>query len=325
MVSIPLSALKTIAVKLLNVSANRVSNAFGGDTLLLDPAARLPKVKRLYELAKSKQWNYSDFEAKARDDDLSQLTVPERVAISRVMSQLYYGERGALLTSSQLAAMVPDQESSAFLTTQCFDEARHMEVFSTMANRLDQLHPINPFLQILLTDLLRTNFLIEKLIGMNLLIEGLALSVFHHMIKVFGDHPRLQGAFDRNLIVEPLEAIVRDESRHVGFGMIYLPEIAQKLSMRQKMRIKGRQLLWMALMYGSVKYHEKDAALLGIHYVDILTKILDDHGRRTEEMGLSVVLSGGKLHHLIPVFDGIINTILQQNIEVRHFEGFQAA
>jgi hypothetical protein len=325
MVSIPLSVLKTVAVKLLNVGANSVSNAFGGDTLLLDPSIRLPKVKRLYELAKTNQWNYADYEARARADDLSALTQEERVAISRVISQLYYGERGALLTSSQLATMVPDQESSAFLTTQCFDEARHMEVFSRMASRLDQLHPVNPFLQLLLTDLLRTTSVVEKMIGMNLLVEGLALSVFHHMLKIFKNHPRLQSAFDKALIVEPVEAIVRDESRHVGFGMIYLPELAKDLSMRQRIQVKGRQLLWMALMYGSVKFHEKDAALLGLSYVDILQKILEDHGRRTEEMGLSIVLSGGNLHHLIPVFDGIINTLLQNQVVVQQFDNYQAA
>lgn len=325
MVSIPLSVLKNVAIRLLNVSANRVSNSLGGETLLLDPTVRLPKINRLYELAKDNQWNYSDYEARARKDDLTQLTKEERVAISRVVSQLYYGERGALLTSSQLATMVPDQESSAFLTTQSFDEARHMEVFARMASRLDQLHPVNPFLQLLLTDLLRTTSLIEKMIGMNLLVEGLALSVFHHLIKVFKSHPRLQTAFDQVLIVEPVEAIVRDESRHVGFGMLYLPELAKKLSMRQRLQVKGRQLLWLALLYGSVKYHEKDAALVGLSYVDILTKILGDHEKRVQEMGLSVVLSGGKLHHLIPVFDAIINTVLQQEIVVQQFDGLQAA
>lgn len=325
MVSIPLSMLKNVAIRLLNVSANRVSNSFGGDSLLLDPAVRLPKINRLYELAKDNQWNYSDYEKRAREDDLTQLTNEERVAFSRVVSQLYYGERGALLTSSQLATMVPDQESSAFLSTQCFDEARHMEVFARMAMRLDQLHPVNPFLQLLLTDLLRTNSLIEKMIGMNLLVEGLALSVFHHLIKVFKAHPRLQTAFDQVLIVEPVEAIVRDESRHVGFGMLYLPELAKKLTMRQRIQVKARQLLWLALLYGSVKYHEKDAALVGLSYVDILTKILRDHEGRVKEMGLSIVLSGGNLHHLIPVFDAIINTILQQEIIIQRFDGLHAA
>lgn len=324
--AISLELLKTTALTLLRFGAHGVSNMFGGDTLLLNPETRLSKIERLYELAKRDQWNYSDMlKDKAYQSDLTLLTPEERTAIARIVSQLYYGERGALLISSQLTTMVPDQESAAFLTTQCFDEARHMEVFYRIAAELDQLHPVNPFLQLMLTDLLRTDNIVEKLIGMNLLVEGLALSVFHHILSVFEKHPRLQGAFESSLIIEPLKSIVRDESRHVGFGVLYLPELVKKLSWRQKQVIRARQLIWLALLYGSTKYHEKDSALMGLSYMEVLKKVFADHAQRGEEMGLSVVVQGTSIHRLIPAFNSIIDTVLQHHVVVQEFPTSKAA
>ena len=327
MLELPLTVVKALASRSMRVAAGRVSTMFSGDLLRPGPEVRLPRVDRLYELAKRDQWNYTDLRAKdERGIDDSLLLPAEREAVARVVSQLYYGERGALLISSQLAAMVPDSESSAFLTSQSFDEARHMEVFSGMARDLHELAPINPCLQVLLSDLLQTRHLADKLLGMNLLVEGLALSVFHHMLLVFSRHPRIQGAFGREVIVEPIENIVRDESRHVGFGVLYLPELVKGLSFRRKAELMARQLGWMALMYGSVKLHEKDSALLGLSFTSVLTKVLEDHQRRAEEMGLSVVLGGRGVHHLLPVLDSLVNTVFRQHIEVADIDpGREAA
>lgn len=267
----------------------------------------IEKLHRLYENAKRDQWNASQlFHHEITQDEILNLDEVEKDALSSLLSQFYYGERAAMIVSSQLVAMVDDIDAANFLTTQCVDEARHMEVFDKLASVAGGLKEINPFLRLLLADILRSP-LIEKTIGMNLLIEGLALSSFHHMVKTWESHPKMK---KNKLVIEPIEAIIRDESRHVGFGVLYLPKLAHNIGFIRRTRIKMRQMLWFALMYGSVKYHQQDTERLGLCFSDVLTKVINDHNERFKEMGLNVVVGGKKIESLFPFFDRIVNKIM---------------
>ena len=292
----------------LTDAINGVVNRLGGSAFQITPEVKYQRVHRLYENAKRDQWNAS--ERVPRGDTLPSegLSELERGAICRVFSQLYYGERGAQIISGQLSTMVRDNEASKFLASQCMDEARHVEVFESLLLRIDKVYPMNPFLNALLTDMMRTDRVEEKLIGMNLLVEGLALSVFKFTVKLFEREARFQNDVGVH-VYEALKLILKDESRHVGFGVVYLPELLRGLPKRRLAELQARQLAWMTLLFGSTRYHKRDSAIVGIPYVDILADILEDHQARVAEMGVEGLVTGAQLSKLIPTVDRMLDRV----------------
>jgi len=290
----------------LATAANRVVDALGGNSFQINPVVRYRKVHRLYENAKRDQWNAAVKMPGKGSLDAGGLCDEEVKAICRLFSQLYYGERGAQVISGQLCTMAPDNEAAKFLSTQCMDEARHVEVFERLLTRMDGIYPMNPFLNALLTDMKRTNKLEEKLIGMNLLVEGLALSVFKFSLKLFDMDPRYQSEVGEN-VYEAIRLILKDESRHVGFGMLYLPDLLRALPAWRVRELEARQLVWMGLLFGSVRYHKRDADIVGIPYIDILADILQDHEKRVEEMGVKGIVTGAQLAQFVPMIDEVLD------------------
>jgi hypothetical protein len=289
-------------------AVNRAVDAFGGHTFQITPEVHYRKVQRLYENAKRDQWNAAVNLPGEDPLDPGELSPVEVTAICRLFSQLYYGERGAQVISGQLCTMAPDNEAAKFLSSQCMDEARHVEVFERLLTRMDGIYPMNPFLNALLTDMKRTNKLEEKLVGMNLLVEGLALSVFKFAVKLFDTDPRYRSEVGHQ-VHESIRMILRDESRHVGFGMLYLPDLIRALPARRVRELEARQLVWMGLLFGSVRYHKRDAAIVGIPYVDILADILRDHEKRVQEMGVSGIVTGKQLAQYVPVIDEVLDRV----------------
>jgi hypothetical protein len=136
------------------------------------------------------------------------------------ISQFLHGEQGALLVSSQLVSCAPTYDAKLYASSQTFDEARHVEVF----NRYLQEHvkinyPINRHLKALMDKILTDERWDLKFIGMQLIIESLALAAFHVQQAMAAD-PLL-----RNII----GLVVRDEARHVAFGVNYMEQFVKSL------------------------------------------------------------------------------------------------
>jgi len=289
-----------------------VTKALENPKLALPATSHNPKIHRLYQKAKKGQW---DFE-KERDfpetcDEINEwlgITNEVRLAAARAFSSFYYGEHGAKLISAQLTVIAPTNEAAKFLSTQTMDEARHMEVFEGILGFIDEIHPINPFLNAFLGDILRVKHFEDKLVGMNLLVEGLALSAFQMVVKNFkpGINCSEQGY---KAIGAPIERIIRDESRHVGFGVLMLPEMLSKLSRRRKIALRVRQLGWLALLYGSVKYHQKDLETIGLDYMKLLDDLITDHEQRVVECGGEALISTNLMKSIIPAIDKIVDRV----------------
>jgi hypothetical protein len=136
--------------------------------------------------------------------------------------QLVVGERCALAASSGLINAAPDEASKRFLATQTLDEARHVEVFTQRLYDLGVkkadlestiLHFANPnlikFAEVLLDKVHRRDF-IAGVVGQNIVLEGMAFSVFEMM-----------QAMNREMnpkFAHVLTGTIADERRHVGFG-----------------------------------------------------------------------------------------------------------
>jgi len=201
------------------------------------------RIKKLYELGKELNWNGSidldwsnslkkgeppiKAELIARmEGPLAALPEEERLEYMRhdqawALSQFLHGEQGAMLVASQLVSCAPTYQAKLYAASQTFDEARHVEVF---AKYLQQIHgleyPINKNLKSLIDKTLSDERWDLKFIGMQIVIEGLALAAFQ-TTKETSNCPLL-----RQLV----HYVIRDEARHVTFGVNYLQEFLQTLS-----------------------------------------------------------------------------------------------
>jgi len=290
-----------------------ILDSFGGKKFQLSPEVQNARIANLYTKAKRDQWNLDDQDYFPETDtgDLNEwlgITDEVRIAAARTFSSFYYGEQGAKIISAQLSTMAPTAEASKFLATQTMDEARHVETFERILLLIGGIQPINPFLNALLSDIDRSSSLAEKLLGMNLLIEGLALSAFKATIAALRPGVNISEQGYRALVA-PIENIIRDESRHVGFGVLFLPEVLSKLNRLQKTKLRMRQAFWLALLYGSVKYHQADQELIGINYLKLLKEVIEDHERRLRDCGGDAFISTDLMKTMVPKMDKVFDTV----------------
>src|SRR5438876_8811854 len=95
------------------------------------------------------------------------------------ISQFMHGEQGALICASKIVQTVPDMDSKFYAATQVMDEARHVEAFSRYLNeKLDLAYPINVHLASLLDQTITDSRWDMTYLGMQVLIEGVALAAF---------------------------------------------------------------------------------------------------------------------------------------------------
>ena len=141
------------------------------------------------------------------------------------LSQFLHGEQGALLVASQLVSCAPTFNAKLYAASQTFDEARHVEAFNKyIQSRVGIMYPVGTGLKSLLDKILTDPRWDLKFIGMQIIIEGLALAAFNLA---------RQGTFDP-VFKDMLYLIIRDEARHVTFGVNYLEEFVKTLSDEEK-------------------------------------------------------------------------------------------
>jgi len=129
------------------------------------------------------------------------------------LSQFLHGEQGALIVASQLVGAVPWIDAKYFASTQTMDEARHVEVFSRyLHDKIEWEWPINVHLKKLLDIIILDSRWDFKYLGMQILVEGLAMAAFANLHQIVSEP--LVKALVRN--------VMRDEARHVAFGVLSL-------------------------------------------------------------------------------------------------------
>jgi P-aminobenzoate N-oxygenase AurF len=137
-----------------------------------------------------------------------------------MLSNFLHGEQGALMVASQLVNAVPHMDGKFYAATQTLDEARHVEVFAAYIEELDHIYPIAPSLQKLLDTTLGGDDWCTKCVGMQIVVEGLALYSFRDMRNATRDP----------LLKELLTYVGRDEARHTAYGIKYLGAVVPTLS-----------------------------------------------------------------------------------------------
>jgi hypothetical protein len=142
-----------------------------------------------------------------------------RKSAAFMLSNFLHGEQGAMLVASQLVNAVPHMDGKFYAATQTVDEARHVEVFAAYIKALDEVQPIAPSLQKLLDLVTINDDWKMKAVGMQIVIEGLALYTFRDM----------RNTTQEPLLKELLTYVSRDEARHTGYGIKYLSAVVPTL------------------------------------------------------------------------------------------------
>ena len=138
-----------------------------------------------------------------------------------LLSQFMHGEQGALLCTAKIVETVPWIDAKYYAATQVMDEARHVEVFSKyLDTKLSGHYPMNGHLGLLLDDIVSDSRWDMTYLGMQIMVEGLALAAF---------------GFIHSMTTEPLlkkmlRYVMADEARHVAFGVLSLQEYYKELS-----------------------------------------------------------------------------------------------
>ena len=137
------------------------------------------------------------------------------------MSQFMHGEQGALICTAKIVETVPWIDAKYYASTQVMDEARHVEVFAKyLDTKLDGHYAVNPALQLLIDDIIGDTRWDMTYMGMQIMIEGLALAAFGFLHQMTTEQ----------LLKKLLRYVMSDEARHVAFGVLSLQEFYAGLS-----------------------------------------------------------------------------------------------
>jgi hypothetical protein len=211
-----------------------------------------PKLSRLYEKAKTSMWNGQtdlpwDIEVDQESVALANSSVNNlglqadfdltgtvfkswtqadwvRMGIESqnwTLSQFLHGEQGALVCTARIVESVPWIDAKYYAATQVMDEARHVEVFAKyLDEKLTGHYPINAHLKLLLDDIIRDSRWDMTYLGMQIMVEGLALAAFGFIHQLTTEP----------LLKQMLRKIMSDEARHVAFGVLSLQDFYAELT-----------------------------------------------------------------------------------------------
>ena len=249
-------------LSVVNTDPNEVQHSVesGGDTIFTwDYSLARPQLRKLYEKAKTGQWNGSTDLDWSTNVDLEATITADQLLIGNgidpslyahtplatwgdkewlefgiesrrwTLSQFLHGEQGALVCTGKIVQTVPWYDAKLYASTQVVDEARHVEVFARYLNeKMGGMYPVNAHLKMLLDDIIKDSRWDMTYLGMQIMIEGLALAAFGYLHELTGEP----------LLKKLLRYVMSDEARHVAFGVLSLKEAYEDMTDAE---IKDRQ------------------------------------------------------------------------------------
>ena len=236
------------------VDPNEVLHAVRNDADTIftwDYSLARPQLRKLYEKAKVGQWNATTDIPWDTDVDIEKSIAADQEILGNgidpawyagtklekwgdkewlefgiqgrkwMLSQFLHGEQGALICTAKITETVPWYDAKLYASTQVVDEARHVEVFARyLDEKLGGGYQVNTHLGMLLDDIVNDSRWDLTYLGMQIMVEGLALAAF---------------GFLHQLTTEPLlkhllRYVMSDEARHVAFGVLSLKEVYDGMS-----------------------------------------------------------------------------------------------
>jgi len=205
-----------------------------------------PALRKLYEKAKTGQWNGTTDLPWSTDVDVERTVAADQAVLGTgfdpnvyigtpvekwkekewlefgiesrnwTLSQFLHGEQGALICTAKIVETVPWYDAKLYAATQVVDEARHVEVFARyLEEKLGGGYHVNAHLRMLLDDIVNDSRWDMTYLGMQVMVEGLALAAFGFLHQTTGEP----------LLKQLLRYVMSDEARHVAFGVLSLKEV----------------------------------------------------------------------------------------------------
>ena len=256
-----------------------------------------PQLRKLYEKAKTGQWNGTTDLPWDTEVDLERVVETDVTAngLNReiylegplakwgdrewlnfnmdqrrwMLSQFLHGEQGALLCTAKIVETVPWYDAKLYASTQVMDEARHVEVFNRyIEEKLDGGFQVNAHLRLLLDDIINDSRWDMTYLGMQIMVEGLALAAFGFMHQMTAEP----------LLKQLLRYVMSDEARHVAFGVLSLKEVYDEMTdaeMRDRQEFAFEAAIRMRDRFLSQEVWERH----GVAPKDIVPLILQDETR----------------------------------------------
>ena len=245
-----------------SVDPNEVEHVVqnNADTIFTwDYSLQRPALRKLYEKAKLGQWNATTDMPWETDVDIEKTVIQDQEILgtgldpnmyigtplqkwgdkewlefgvesrSWMLSQFMHGEQGALICTAKIVETVPWYDAKLYASTQVVDEARHVEVFARyLDEKLGGEYQVNVHLRSLLDDIVNDSRWDMTYLGMQIMVEGLALAAFGFLHQLTGEP----------LLKKILRYVMSDEARHVAFGVLSLKECYDGMS---DLEMKDRQ------------------------------------------------------------------------------------
>ena len=218
-----------------------------------------PQLRKLYEKAKVGQWNATTDLPWETEVDVEATIAADQAAIGTgidpsfyvdtpiakwgdkewlefgiesrkwTLSQFLHGEQGALICTAKITETVPWYDAKLYASTQVVDEARHVEVFARyLDEKMGGGYQVNAHLRMLLDDIVNDSRWDMTYLGMQVMVEGLALAAFGYLHQLTGEP----------LLKQLLRYVMSDEARHVAFGVLSLKEVYEGMT---DVELKDRQ------------------------------------------------------------------------------------
>jgi hypothetical protein len=212
-----------------------------------------------------------------------------------MLSQFMHGEQGALVCTAKIVETVPWIDAKYYASTQVMDEARHVEVFAKyLDTKLSGHYPINAHLEMLLDDIVNDSRWDMTYLGMQIMVEGLALAAFGFMHQMTTEP----------LLKKLLRYVMSDEARHVAFGVLSLKEYYAGLDIHE---IRERQeFAFEAAVRMRDRFLQQEVfERMGVDVKDALTLVLEDETRAMfQGMLFSKIVPNCKKLGLLDAGDG---------------------
>ncbi len=258
-----------------------------------------PQLRKLYEKAKVGQWNSTTDLAWDTEIDIERVVSADQSAAASgltvghydgtvvekwgdkewlefgidqrrwTLSQFLHGEQGALLCTAKIVETVPWYDAKLYASTQVVDEARHVEVFARyLDEKMGGGFQVNAHLRMLLDDIINDSRWDMTYLGMQVMVEGLALAAFGFMHQMT----------DEPLLKKLLRYVMSDEARHVAFGVLSLKEVYEGMTdaeMKDRQEFAFEAAIRMRDRFLSQEVWEKH----GVNPRDVVPLVLRDPTR----------------------------------------------
>jgi len=258
-----------------------------------------PQLRKLYEKAKVGQWNATtdlpwdtevDIEKVVKDDqEILGTGLDANVYVDTPvakwgdrewldfgiegrnwqLSQFLHGEQGALICTAKIVETVPWYDAKLYASTQVVDEARHVEVFGRYLNeKLGGQYQVNAHLRMLLDDIINDSRWDMTYLGMQIMVEGLALAAFGFLHQLTNEP----------LLKQLLRYVMSDEARHVAFGVLSLKEVYDGMTdaeMKDRQEFAFEAAVRMRDRFMQQEVWER----MGVNMHDIMPLVINDPTR----------------------------------------------